>query len=61
MIVYMLKHSKKELYYRRGQKVDIRWVKQEEASIWTNKRGIAAAKSQARQPCEIVPFTLEKI
>ena len=61
MIVYMLKHLGKKLYYRRGQKVDIRWVKQKDASIWTNKRGIAAAKSQARSPCEIVSFTLEKI
>ena len=60
MIVYMLKHFEKELYYRRGQKVDIRWVKQEDASIWTNKRGIAAAKTQARRPCKIVSFTLEK-
>lgn len=59
MIVYMLRSLDTGKYYNRTGIT--RWVKQDEADVWSEKWAAACNKQKVQIPCEIVPFILEEI
>jgi hypothetical protein len=61
--VYMLRHTKTGLFYRRtkGNYSPDPWVEQKKASIWTSRNGPAQAKSILNRKghlAQIIPFEL---
>lgn len=52
MTFYMIRDTLSGLFYKRGTNYDQTWVKQDRASVWTERSGASACLGTIRRRCQ---------